>query len=238
MIDPIGKLVSECFYKDDGVQLNTGRGDSPEWFSGLPYPLNTPVTWLDSGSGVDATGEEEQRAGSYLNVHEAKLTMRLLQRLARPDTINRLKSGANGALHPIGVITMYRGQKTLLEKELSKAEWAASIRSLIRIDTVDSYQGQENPFIILSLVRDNISKKQGFMVDPSRINVSLSRAQERLVVVGAARMWQSRNRADPLGKVLSFIEERCASGDNNYTIARDLPEFVFNQEHAGVAENA
>lgn len=238
MIEPIGQLVSDCFYKDDGVKLHTGRGGSPEWYSDLPYPLNTPVAWIDSGAGQDATGEEERGQGKYVNVHEAKLVMRLLQRLTSSGTVERIKSDANGALHPIGVITMYRAQKTLLEKELSKAEWAAPIRSLIRIDTVDSYQGQENPFIILSLVRDNVREKQGFMLDPSRINVSLSRAQERLVVVGAARMWQLRNKADPLGRVLRFIEDRCAEDDSRYTISRDLPEFVFPDEREGVAQHA
>nr|WP_168191505.1 AAA domain-containing protein [Thermomonas aquatica] len=237
MIEPIGQLVSDCFYKDDGVELHTGRGDSPEWYSDLPYPLNTPVAWVDSGAGQDATGEDERGHRQYVNVHEVKLVLRLLQRLASNGTVERLRSEANGSLHPIGVITMYRAQKSLLEKELSKAEWAAPIRSFIRIDTVDSYQGQENPFIILSLVRDNPSEDQGFMWDPARINVSLSRAQERLIVVGAARMWQRRNTKGPLGRVVRFISDRCAEADDRYTISRDLSEFTMSQDREGVAQH-
>lgn len=238
MVQPIGDLVSDSFYKDDGVELRTGRGDSPNWFADLSYPLNTSVAWIDSGEGPEATGEEERGKGRYVNVHEAKLVMRLLQRLTEPRTVERLKSDASGVLHPIGVITMYRAQKVLLEKELSKAEWAAAIRSLIRIDTVDSYQGQENSFIILSLVRDNPGERQGFMWDPSRINVSLSRAQERLAIVGAARMWRRRNQSDPLGRVLKFIEEKIALGDDNYTLSGDLSEFSFHTEPAGEMQDA
>lgn len=172
-----------------------------------------------------------------MNVHEGRLVIRLLQRLAVPKTVANLKANANGAFHPIGVITMYREQKLLLEKELSKAEWAAPIR-VVKDDTVYSYQGQENPFMILSLVRDNPTERQGFMWDPSRINVSLSRAQERLAIVGATRMWQRRNRTEPLGRVLRFVEERTAASDGGDTISGDLSEFVSQDGPDGGASNA
>ncbi|MEX5523513.1 AAA domain-containing protein, partial [Bacillus cereus] len=73
--------------------------------------------------------------------------------------------------YPVGIITMYHQQKSLLKSELSKAEWATDIRDLIKIDTVDSYQGQENRLIFLSLVRDNDNNNQGFLGDTPRINV-------------------------------------------------------------------
>ncbi|MEA9798434.1 nuclease [Xanthomonas campestris pv. raphani] len=238
MVEPIGELVSHCFYKDDGVELRTGRSESAEWYAKLPYPLDIPVAWIDSGAGPESTGEEERGSGRYVNLHEAQLVMRLLQRLTEPRTIEHLRSDTKGALHPIGVITMYREQKNLLEKELSKAEWASPLRSMVRIDTVDSYQGQENPFIILSLVRDNLREEQGFMWDPSRINVSLSRAQERLAIVGAARMWRRRNKSDPLGRVLQFIEERRSMTDVRYAMTGDLPQFASPHEFDREPEDA
>jgi len=238
MVEPISDLVSDCFYKDDGVQLSTGRGESQAWCEHLAFPWKSPVTWIDSGAGPDSTGERDpSNQGKYVNHHEARLVLRLLQRLASPEKAAMLKN-IQSSHHPIGVITMYSAQKALLEKELSKAEWASSIRSLIRIDTVDSYQGQENPFIILSLVRDNISESQGFMWEPSRINVSLSRAQERLAIVGAARMWRNRNKQGPLGRVLSFIEEKVALRHPGYAIVTDLPEFDFQQAVPEETENA
>ncbi|WP_313342029.1 AAA domain-containing protein [Stenotrophomonas sp.] len=238
MVEPISDLVSDCFYKDDGVQLRTGRGQSQAWCEHLAFPWKSPVTWIDSGAGPDSTGDSDpSKRGKYVNPHEARLVLRLLQRLAAPDKAEVLKN-IQSSHHPIGVITMYSAQKALLEKELSKAEWAASIRSLIRIDTVDSYQGQENPFIILSLVRDNVSEAQGFMWEPSRINVSLSRAQERLAIVGAARMWRKQNKLHPLGRVLHFIEEKAALRHPGYAIVTELPEFDFQQAVAEEAQNA
>jgi superfamily I DNA and/or RNA helicase len=113
---------------------------------------------------------------------------------------------------------MYRAQKDLVDQKLSKAEWAKPLRNLIKIDTVDSYQGQENSIIILSLVRDSVNKRQGFLVDEARINVSLSRAKERLIIVGACRMWQNTNSEDPLGKVFNFIKEQTIAGKSEYKI--------------------
>ena len=113
---------------------------------------------------------------------------------------------------------MYRAQRDLIERELSKAEWAGAIRNLVRIDTVDSYQGQENSIVILSLVRDNLTENQGFMWEPSRINVAISRAQERLVVIGATRMWERKNRDDPLGEVLAFIRAREEDRPDEYKV--------------------
>lgn len=219
MVEPIGKLVSSCFYRDEVGSLITGRGPSPSWFNDLPAPWDSSVVWLDSAKGSSATGEVELRPGRYVNYHEADQVMNLLKLLADPESVGALRgfAGAEKGV-PIGIITMYRAQKDFLEKELSKAEWAVAMRDLIRIDTVDSYQGQENKIVILSLVRDNAIQNQGFLKDRARINVSISRAQERLVIVGAAHMWESRNATSALGEVLNYIRSRCNEGDSDYQI--------------------
>lgn len=219
MVEPIGKLVSSCFYRDEVGSLITGRGPSPSWFDYLPSPWNKSVVWLDSSSGESSKGEIDLKPG-YVNHHEADQVMNLLKLLSESETVENLRGSVGGEKgFPIGIITMYRAQKDLLEKELSKAEWAVVLRDLIRIDTVDSYQGQENKIVILSLVRDNFRESQGFLKDRARINVSISRAQERLVVVGAVRMWDKRNSATPLGDVLSYIRSRVDEGDPRYEIA-------------------
>jgi tRNA A-37 threonylcarbamoyl transferase component Bud32/signal recognition particle GTPase len=219
MVKPIGDIISNCFYKDTPGGLSTGRGSSPSWYDLLPTPWNVPVIWIDSGIGEFSSGDEEVTKGKLVNRHEVKVALEMLKSLTSPETISNLRSSVTKEQpYPIGIITMYRAQKELFEHELSKTEWASPIRPLIKIDTVDSYQGQENKIIILSLVRDNINKNQGFLGDQPRINVSLSRAQERLIVIGARRMWNKSNSDSALSLVLNFIEEQHAAGSLDYEI--------------------
>jgi serine/threonine protein kinase len=214
MIEPIGDIISHCFYKG---QLYSHRKKAPEWCEGLPYPLNRPVTWIDSGSGARAVDEESVGKGRITNRHEYEVCRDILRQLARSESLEGLRAKKTEKHpFPIGIIVMYRAQKQLLENELSRAEWVAPIRDLIKIETVDAYQGQENTIIILSLVRNNREGKQGFLVDASRINVALSRAQERLVVIGSKHMWESSNANSSLSEVLKFISEKCAEGNPNY----------------------
>ena len=68
----------------------------------------------------------------------------------------------------------------------------------VKVDTVDSYQGKQNPIVILSLVRNNAdgpqqsgvaTVREGFLSRSNRINVSISRAMDRLVIVGSNARW-------------------------------------------------
>ena len=214
MIEPIGDIISHCFYKD---QLQSHRKKAPEWCEDLPYPLNKPVTWIDSGSGARAVDEDNDGKGMVTNRHEYEVCRDILRQLARSESLESLRAKKTEKHpFPIGIIVMYRAQKQLLENELSRAEWAAPIRDLIKIETVDAYQGQENTIIILSLVRNNPEGKQGFLVEASRINVALSRAQERLVVIGSKHMWERSNANSSLADVLAFISEKSAAGNESY----------------------
>jgi len=218
MCEPIGDLVSHCFYANELTKLKTGRGCPPDWYSALPHPWNTPVVWIDSGQGESVTGEEPSGTG-FVNHHEINLILDCLRLLSQSPYLEHIcESQTESQKYVIGIITMYRAQRDLLDQQLSRAEWAGPLRCLIKIDTVDSYQGQENPIIILSLVRDSIDKQQGFLVNEPRINVSLSRAQERLIIVGACRMWQNANNEDPLGKVFKFVKEQAITKKSDYKI--------------------
>jgi superfamily I DNA and/or RNA helicase len=133
-----------------------------------------------------------------------------------------MSHGTSGENRPIGVICTYANQKLLLQKLLSEQEWAIKIRDLVKVDTVDSYQGKENRIIILSLTRNNEKREQGFLKSPERINVSISRAMDRLVIVGASRMWSEANVFSPLGRVLNFIKSRAPSPDYGIVKAEQL----------------
>lgn len=216
MIRPIGEIVSNCFYNGD---LESFYQQAPDWCQRLPHPLNTPVTWIDSGEGSRAVDEDEPIRGKISNSHEVDICLDLLKKLARPEHAQELLAAKTEKQpFPIGVITMYRRQKKLIEEEISRAEWAVSLRGSIKIDTVDSYQGQENEILVLSLVRNNPRGLQGFLVDQSRINVALSRAKKRLVVIGSLRMWNNESAPSALGKVVKFISEQHALDPENYEI--------------------
>ncbi|MAR93435.1 MAG: hypothetical protein CMI03_03270 [Oceanospirillaceae bacterium] len=216
MIEPIGAVISHCFY--DG-QLKSYRQQAPEWFSDLPYPLNKPVTWIDSGTGDRATYEDDDGRGGITNRHEMAVVTHILRQLASSHSLEKLRANKSEKQpFPIGIIVMYRAQKTLLEAELSRSEWMAPLRDLCHIDVVDAYQGKERTIVLLSLVRNNPESKQGFLVDTSRINVALSRAQERLVVIGSKSMWHAKNKHSSLADVLNFIDKQTSSGNENYEI--------------------
>ncbi|HCL4203869.1 TPA: NERD domain-containing protein [Pseudomonas aeruginosa] len=216
MIEPIGRIVSHCFYDNE---LHSFRKKADAWCCELPYPLNKPVSWIDSGTGERAVLEDEPQKGKFVNKHEAAVCLHLLRQLARPEHMEKLNAKRTPmSPQPIGVITMYRGQKRLIEEELSRAEWAAPLRDAVRIDTVDSYQGSENSILILSLVRNNDQGLQGFLVDQSRINVALSRAKDRLVIIGSKRMWSGVNAPSALGDVVSYVSEQHAKSFDDYEI--------------------
>ncbi|TIQ53427.1 MAG: hypothetical protein E5X61_08405, partial [Mesorhizobium sp.] len=78
------------------------------------------------------------------------------------------------------------------------------LRALIKVDTVDSYQGKENRIVIVSLVRSNERGQIGFLNTENRINVAVSRAMDRLILVGAAAMF--RKSSSKLSDVLAHME--------------------------------
>jgi superfamily I DNA and/or RNA helicase len=71
---------------------------------------------------------------------------------------------------------------------------------LTKVDTVDAYQGKQNRIVVLSLVRNNPERNMGHVRSKNRINVALSRAMDRLVIIGSAKMFDVGN--NPLYQVL------------------------------------
>lgn len=206
MAPPIGDLVSSCFYP---TPLMPGRSDPPEWFSLLPDCAKAVVTWIDTSTAGNAAREQKKKGEtSCKNRFEVSQVLDVLRQIfACSDFMNRLYDEGDEDAQPIGVICGYADQKHLLQRSLSEQPWAAAHRDLVKIDTVDSYQGKENRIIILSLTRNNDRFEQGFLASPERANVSISRAMDRLIIVGAARMWRERNQQSPFGQILSYIEQ-------------------------------
>jgi len=124
--------------------------------------------------------EEMSSSGtSYLNRGESATVERLVSSM--------LRSGLQSS--QIGVITPYEGQRTHVQQYFgSRGSLAPERYEGLEIASVDSFQGREKDFIILSCVRSNEKQGIGFLADPRRLNVALTRARFGLVVIGNARV--------------------------------------------------
>ena len=210
MAPAIGSLVSACFYEN---VLENGKTDNdvPNIYFRLPEEIKSCVTWLDTTS-LPNTYHEQGKSGSLSNRAEADVIIRILQDLANDETFMNsepVQKCLEKNEKAIGVICMYGEQKKLIRKKFNERSWNDEFRGLVKIDSVDSYQGKENRVIILSLTRHDKVCSTGFLHLPNRINVALSRAMDKLIIVGAKNMWEHpKNSKTPLAKVLRFIQKQ------------------------------
>ena len=203
MAQEISDLISENFYTGQGLYAERPTPD--QIYDQLPAPFDHQVAWVDTSSG----GQEGESGHSFTNRREAHTVIELLRALsakeeflaAAPET---LELEPEEAL--IGVICMYAQQANLIEELLTSSGLPASFRSMVRVDTVDAYQGKENRIIIISLVRNNPDSSMGHVRSDNRINVALSRAMDRLVIVGSVRMFE--RKGNPLSPVLKSLRQR------------------------------
>lgn len=223
MAPAIGDIISHCFYEGT---LATGRAPAPDWMSSLPIPWNRTVSWIDTS---DSKVLETNIDKGVANEVEVNLLCSLLRQLVDDEqAMAQLRQWNDKDTTPaIGVITGYRKQVELLQNRLESESWAVPIRSMMKIDTIDSYQGSENRIILLSLVRHNAEQKGGFMTDNARVNVALSRAKERLLIIGAGSMWQQVDSCKPLARVFDYIHRQPQSHDCEYQIIR-AAELAYN----------
>lgn len=205
MATPIGTLVSEIFYK--GKLKSSGRVISDQYVQSTDVLYST-VTWVDtSDSGRDAYHiEVDKNRGKIRNKEEAKAIITMLKLMANDGDLIVYLNSVRKSDAAIGVICMYAEQKRYLHQLFNQNAWPEGFKDLVNIDTVDSYQGKENRIIIVSITRSDKSNSPGFMVMPNRINVALSRAMDRLILVGNKNVWCQRNKNLPFGKVVAHME--------------------------------
>lgn len=126
-------------------------------------------------------GQEEYSASgtSYLNRVEAANVEKFVSRL--------LKGGVTP--DQIGVITPYEGQRSYLRTYMANnGTMRKSLYEELEISSVDSFQGREKDYIIVTCVRSNEHQGIGFLRDPRRLNVALTRARYGLIVIGNPRV--------------------------------------------------
>lgn len=208
MAPEICSLVSKCFYEPRDKRLAQGRGGPASYFGQLGEPFDSEVVWVDTSCAGKQSYHEKTSGKSCANQYEARAVIDVLRHVLQNEQFtNDLVSDLKPGEIPIGIIAMYSAQVTRINNAIARAEWLGPLRSLIKVDTVDGYQGKENRIIILSLVRNNAKYEQGFLSSPNRLNVAMSRAMDRLVIIGAMRMWKDRNTESPLGNFVRSFEE-------------------------------
>ncbi|PKO18524.1 MAG: DNA-binding protein [Chloroflexi bacterium HGW-Chloroflexi-10] len=125
----------------------------------------TPIHFIDT-AGASYDEQLEENGTSTLNPLEAQLVLKKLDDL--------IDSGVQP--NNIGIITPYAAQANILRN--------ACKHSQVDIDSVDGFQGREKETIIVSLVRSNPEGNIGFLADTRRMNVALTRARRKLIVIG------------------------------------------------------
>ena len=141
--------------------------------------LDDPMTWLDT---AEVEGKEEFVGESFGRINRAEADLTL-------DTLEKYfaKIGKQRILDEridVGVISPYRAQVQLLRRLIRKKEFFKPYRSLISVNTVDGFQGQERDIIVISLVRANADGQIGFLSDLRRMNVAITRARMKLIILG------------------------------------------------------
>lgn len=181
MHQQIMKFSSQVFYQDRLQADPAVENHLLKDLSGVKANCWTesPVEFIDT-AGAGYEDEIEEEGSSKFNPGEARLIVELIGKL--------LESG----LRPrhLGVIAPYSAQVRLLRTMIYQGQaWDALISpadpiSDLEIDTVDGFQGGEKEGVLLSLVTSNPRQEIGFLADIRRMNVALTRARRKLIVVG------------------------------------------------------
>lgn len=213
MIPAVGDLVSECFYSEEGG-LETGRGKTKKSYLDIIEGIATPVTWFDTSKVKRKSFESKPTAkhanpNSYINKYECEIIIELLNKLTEHKNSESVLIEDDDP--KIGIICMYGEQVRHLVREINGVAWARSLleKGIIKIDTIDSYQGKENDIVIVSLVRSNSRGIQGYVSSENRANVALSRAKEALFIIGNSEMWHKQNEGSAFGRVYKYIYSHC-----------------------------
>ncbi|MFC2760062.1 AAA domain-containing protein, partial [Hallella multisaccharivorax] len=112
----------------------------------------------------------------------------------------------------VGVISPYRAQVQYLRSLVRKREFFKPYRRLITVNTVDGFQGQERDIILISMVRANENGEIGFLHDLRRMNVAITRARMKLIILGDVQTLARHPFYKKLWEYVRALNERSAEG--------------------------
>ena len=174
MNDEIMRFSSEWFY---GGMLQS----APEVKYRSILDFDTPIEWINT-EGLDCNEEFIGENYGRINKSEAELSIEQLKGYIT-------KTGRERFLDEridVGMISPYKAQVQYLRRLVRNDAFFKPYRQAITINTVDGFQGQERDVILISLVRANEEGQIGFLNDLRRMNVAITRARMKLIILGDA----------------------------------------------------
>lgn len=157
-------------------QITIEGEDAPEDSASTSSPVSAANQNSDLNFKEQFVGESFGR----INKAEAELTLLTLAEYFTKISKQRVLSESID----VGIISPYRAQVQYLKKLIKKYEFFKPYRRLISVNTVDGFQGQERDVILISLVRSNDEGQIGFLKDLRRMNVAMTRARMKLIILG------------------------------------------------------
>ena len=174
MNEAIMRFSSEWFYNGQLQAASEVR------YRGI-LDWDSPITWINT-SGMNFKEECIGEDGGRINRQEADLLLIELQKYIERIGGNRIREERID----FGIISPYKAQVQYLRSKIKANATFRPYRELLSVNTVDGFQGQERDVIFISLVRANDTGQIGFLNDLRRMNVAMTRARMKLVILGEA----------------------------------------------------
>ncbi len=185
MNEKIMQFSSQQFYNN---QLNAAEIVAHHALDELPF------VFIDTaGAGF----EEKVEESAISNPEEAAFTLKYLEQWLSEITFDTFPS--------IGIISPYRKQVKLLEEYAESSPFFTQNKEYVSIQTIDSFQGQERDVIFISLTRSNADQKIGFLSELRRINVAMTRARKKLVIIGDS---STLSQSDFYNKLMDYADQQ------------------------------
>lgn len=173
MNESIMRFSSEWFYHG-ALQA------APEVKHRSILDFDTPIEWLDTAeleeSGEEFVGENYGRINRAEALFSIEQLKRYIEKIGKQRFLDERID--------VGLISPYKAQVQYLRQLIKREAFFKPFRSAISINTVDGFQGQERDIILISLVRANEAGQIGFLNDLRRMNVAMTRARMKLIILG------------------------------------------------------
>ena len=178
--------------------------------------FDSPLEWLDT-SEMDFSEKYVSATGGRVNPDEGEFMLDSLEAYIKRIGEKRVEDENLD----FAVISPYKAQVSWLRRNAKKRNVLRRLKGKIAINTIDGFQGQERDVVFISLVRSNDDGKIGFLSDLRRMNVAMTRARMKLVIIGSAatltrhpfyeKLFLSQKKENGVEKVsgISDGESRC-----------------------------